>query len=173
MSSPFIAEIRAVCFNFAPRGWAFCNGQLIPISQNTALFSLLGTTYGGNGTTNFGLPNLQGRTPMHWGNGAGLTPRALGETGGATNVTLLASQLPAHSHTVVTVAKAAEATADRANASGNIIAQPSDSAYATGTSNATMSPTTSTGGGQPHNNMQPYLVLNFIIAMQGIFPARN
>ncbi len=172
MSQPFIGEIKMFGGNYAPRQYAFCNGQLLSIQQNTALFSILGTTFGGNGTTNFGMPNLQGRAPMHWGNGSGLTPRSVGETGGFATVTLLPTQLPAHSHSV-TVAKAIEATADRTNASGNIIAQPTDSSYATGASNATMSPTTSAGGGQPHNNMQPYLAVNFIIALQGIFPSRN
>jgi microcystin-dependent protein len=173
MSTPFIAEIKIFGGNFAPRQYAFCNGQLISIAQNTALFSLVGTTYGGNGTTNFGLPDLQGRAPMGPRLGPGLTNRDLGEKSGEASVTLLSTQLPAHTHTVVTVAKAAEATADRANASGNILAPTTDASYATSASNASMGPTTPTGNGQPHNNMQPYLAISFIIALQGIFPARN
>ena len=173
MSQPFIAEIKIFGGNFAPRRYAFCNGQLISIVQNTALFSLVGTTYGGNGTNNFAIPDLQGRAPMGPQQGPGLTSRVPGEKSGEANVTLASNQLPAHSHTVVSVAKAIEATADRANASGNILAPTADASYATGASNASMSPTASTGGGQAHNNMQPYLALSFIIAIQGIYPARN
>lgn len=173
MSQPFIAEIKIFAGTFAPRNYADCNGQLISLIQNTALFSLVGTTYGGNGTTNFGIPDLRGRAPMGSRQGAGLTSRVLGEKDGEANVTLVSNQLPAHSHTVVSVAKAVEATADRANASGNILAPTADMSYATSASNASMSPTASTGGGQAHNNMQPYLSLRFIIAIQGIFPSRN
>jgi microcystin-dependent protein len=173
MSVPFIAEIKIFGGNFAPRNYAFCNGQLISIAQNTALFALVGTTYGGNGTTTFAIPDLQGRVPIGPRQGPGLTNRALGEKGGEANVTLLSNQLPAHTHTVVTVAKAAEATADRANASGNILAPTTDASYATSASNASMGPTNPTGSGQAHNNMQPYLAISFIIGIQGVFPARN
>ena len=171
---PFVAEIRIFGFNFAPRGWAFCNGQLMPIAQNTALFSLLGTTYGGNGQTTFGLPNLQGSAVMHQGQGPGMTPRFLGETGGSANVALLQSELPPHSHNV-TVAATNDAVADRSNATGNVLAKPIDSSYAPGGSNTTMNPNSSTlaGSSAPHNNMQPYLVINFCIALQGVYPPRS
>lgn len=173
MATPFIAEIKMFGFNFAPAGNALCNGQLVPIAQNTALFSLLGTTYGGNGTTTFALPNLQGRAVMHAGQGPGLSNRVLGETGGAASVTLQASQLPIHSHALNVVAQA-DGAADRSNAVGNVLAKPSDSAYATGALNATMNAATvgATGASAAHNNLQPYLTINFCIALQGIFPAR-
>jgi microcystin-dependent protein len=175
MSEAFVAEIRIFAFNFAPRGWAFCNGQLLPIAQNTALFSLLGTTYGGNGQTNFGLPNLQGMAPMHPGQGPGLTARQLGEQGGSQAVTLLGSQLPAHTHQ----ARANTGTAGQAGPGGNVPASLAGRTppplYQSSAPNAAMSAQalTATGGGGPHNNLQPYLVLNFCIAMQGVFPARN
>lgn len=174
MATPFVAEIRMFGCNFPPRGYAFCNGQLLPISQNTALFSLIGTFYGGNGTTVFGLPNLQGRAAMHPGQAPGLTPRFLGETGGEATVALLANQLPAHSHGVI-VAATADGAADRANATGNVLAKPTDSSYAGSGATTLMnaSGVTPTGQNVPHNNMQPYLAINFCIALQGIFPARN
>lgn len=174
MASPFVAEIRMFGCNFPPRGNAFCNGQILAIAQNTALFSLLGTTYGGNGTTNFGLPNLQGRAVMHPGSGPGLSPRVLGAVGGSATVTLLANQLPAHSHGVI-VAAAADGTADRANATGNVLAKPADSSYASSGAATLMNAAavTPTGQGLPHNNMQPYLAINFCIALQGIYPSRN
>jgi microcystin-dependent protein len=170
MSEPFIAEIRIFAGNFAPRGWAFCNGQLLPIAQNTALFSLLGTTYGGDGRTTMGLPNLQGRAPMHPGQGAGLTPRRLGEAGGSDAVTLVGPQLPRHDHFM----RAAPNTAQ---------ASPSDSV---GLGNAPMYATPlpgnvvpmadeavgAAGGGRPHENRQPFLALSFIIALQGLYPSR-
>ncbi len=175
MSQPFIAEIRMFGFNYAPRGWAFCNGQLLPISQNTALFSLVGTTYGGNGQSNFALPNLQGRTPIQQGNGPGLTPRVLGEASGVPTVTLLTTEMPAHTHT--------------ANAQSGSVNQPSPAGNTWGvtggrsgalntyapTPNATMSPQALgiSGGSQPHENMPPYLTVNFCIALEGVFPARN
>jgi microcystin-dependent protein len=143
-----------------------CNGQLLPISQNTALFSLLGTTYGGNGTSNFALPNLQGNAPMGFGQGAGLSPRTLGESGGVAAVTLLTSELPAHTH-----APGATATlGNTANPDGSIFAESHAYQYAP-KANTTMAPI-AVGGSQPHNNLPPFLVLNFIIALQGIFPAR-
>jgi microcystin-dependent protein len=172
MSTPFIAEIKIFAGNFAPRGYAFCYGQQMSIAQNSALYSLVGINYGGNGTTTFGIPDLRGRAPMGSRQGAGLTNRTLGEKSGEANVTLLSNQLPAHSHTV-SVAKMSEATADRANASGNILAPTTDASYATSVANTTMGSSTSVGGGQAHNNMQPYLAIGFIIALQGIYPARN
>lgn len=165
MSTPFLSEIKIVSFNFAPKGWALCNGQLLPINQNQALFALLGTTYGGNGQTTFALPNLQGRIPNHVGGGF-----TLGETGGETAHTLITSELPAHTHT-----PSGNKTnpAGSASASGNLWGfVPGE--Y-TGVSNGGMNPAciTNTGGSQPHDNMSPYLVLNFVIALQGIFPSQN
>jgi microcystin-dependent protein len=175
MASPFVAEIRIFPFTFAPRGWAFCSGQLLPISQNTALFSLLGTTYGGNGTTNFALPNMQGNVPMHPGQGPGLSPHDLGETGGAETVTLLQSQMPTHTHVlgaqtsrVGGVASPAGATLGHP-ATGNLYVAAASPSF------VAMSPQAiaAVGSNQPHNNMQPYLTLNFCIALQGIFPPRS
>ena len=171
MSDPFVGEIRIVGFNFAARGWALCNGQLLPISQNTAQFSLLGTQFGGNGQTNFGLPNLQGSAPMGRGDGAGLTSRQMGDTGGTELVTLVQTQMPAHTHAMA----GSGATADRANARGASLAVAADNTYSTGTPTAALAANSvgTAGSGQAHNNMQPFLTLNFIIALQGIFPARN
>jgi microcystin-dependent protein len=168
MSTPFLSEIKIMSFNYAPKGWALCNGQLLPINQNQALFSLLGTTYGGNGQTNFALPNLQGEVPIHEGDG-----HTLGETGGTESVTVSIQQLPTHSH----VANATTATATT-NVPGNtlLLAQSTSSQLYTGAANpVTMAPNSlaSVGGSQPHNNMMPYLVLNFCIALQGIFPSQN
>jgi microcystin-dependent protein len=174
MSNPFVAEIRIFGFNFAPTGWAFCDGQLVPISQNTALFSLLGTTYGGNGQTTFALPNMQARAPMHWGQGPGLSLHDLGESGGTQSVSLLTQELPSHSHSL-SVPTAAEARADRANAYNNVPANPADATYAPNGAPTQMSPqaTAPAGSSLPHNNMQPYLTLNFCIALQGVFPPRS
>jgi microcystin-dependent protein len=176
MSAPFLAEVRIFAGNFAPRGWAFCNGQLLAISQNTALFSLVGTFYGGNGTTNFALPNLQGLAPMGNGQGPGLSQRTLGETGGEAAVTLLQSEMPSHTHS----AKCDSAVGTLPGPTGNVWAASTGgrgrpTPYAAATSGAAMSAAAigPTGTSQPHNNMSPYLVLNFIIALQGIFPARN
>lgn len=169
MSEPFIGQIMMFGGNFAPRGWALCNGQLLSIAQNTALFSILGTTFGGNGQTTFGLPNLQGRVPLHPGDGPGLSPRVLGEMGGEEAVTLLQTQLPPHSHT-------ASATGGDATTSKPDGAVPaSGGAYAAASDGSTMSPSFIGGGGssQPHDNMQPYQAVNFIIALEGIFPSRN
>jgi microcystin-dependent protein len=169
MSDPFIAEIRIVGFNFPPRGWAHCDGQLVSISQNTALFSLLGTTYGGDGRTTFGLPNLQGRAPMQPGAGPGLTPHQLGETAGTETVTLLASQVPPHSHGVG--ASSGEATE---TSPANALPAVAEVPQYRPSGDTTMAPTAlpPVGGGLPHNNMQPYLAVNFVIALQGIFPPR-
>src|SRR5215470_8297653 len=164
MSEPFLGEIKIISWNFPPKGWTFCNGQLLPINQNQALFSILGTTYGGDGMRTFGLPNLQGRTPFHVGNGI-----VLGELGGETAHTLNISELPAHNH--VPVGNSGNPT--QPSASGNLwCVNPSQ--YNT-TSNSSMNPAgmLPTGGNQPHENMSPYLVLNFIIALQGIFPSQN
>ncbi|MGB6687508.1 MAG: tail fiber protein [Terracidiphilus sp.] len=165
MSTPYLGEIRIVSFNFAPKGWALCNGQTLAINQNAALFSLLGTTYGGNGTTTFALPNLQARMPVHVGSGF-----VQGQAAGEVNVTLITSQLPAHTHT----AQGVTSNASSASATGNAWAVTAQNAYAA-SPNTTMAPAAaaSAGGSQPHPNMPPYLVLNFVIALQGIFPSRN
>jgi microcystin-dependent protein len=172
MSSPFVAEIRIFGCNFAPRGWSLCSGQLLPISQNTALFSLLGTYYGGNGSTNFGLPNLQGQAPMQPGQGPGLSLRNLGETGGTENVTLLATEMPSHTHGVVA---ATIDTADSNVPTNNNIGKASTQIFNTVGTQVQMSANTISvaGSNQPHNNMMPYLVMNFCIAMQGVYPPRS
>lgn len=169
---PFVAEIRIFPFNFAPRGWAFCNGQLMPLSQNTALFSLLGTTYGGNGQSNFALPNMQGNAPMHPGQGPGLSLRDLGETGGSQTVTLLTTEMPNHSHGVV------GATIDIADSNvptNNNIGKASTKVFNTTGTQVQMSANTIgvVGSSFPHNNMMPYLTLNFCIALQGVYPPRT
>lgn len=173
MSDPFVAEIRIFSGNFPPKGWAFCNGQLLPISQNTALFSLLGTTYGGDGKTNFALPNLQGNMPMGQGNGPGLTPRSLGEVGGESTHTLTSAEMPSHSHAVQT-SVAADSVQPSPTA---MLARSSDNAslYHGPTNMVAMSPSAvqTNGSGWAHNNMPPVLALSFIIALQGIFPARS
>jgi microcystin-dependent protein len=174
MSNPFVAEIRIFAGSFAPTAWALCDGQVLPISQNTALFSLLGTTYGGNGTTNFALPNMQGCAPMQAGQGPGLTPRNLGETAGEQNVTLLQSEMPAHSHSAQCVASQTSATSSPANSLWCGMQRGFGTAYAA-TNAVAMNPlgTSVVGGSLPHNNMPPYLGVTFIIALQGIFPARS
>lgn len=172
MADQFVAEIRIFTGSFAPKGWAFCNGQLLPISQNTALFSLLGTTYGGDGKSTFALPNLQGMAPMFYGQGAGLSFHDIGESSGSQTVTLLDSEMPAHRHTVGVVADLATSSGIPGPQSSLSIANiPTYNS----TANTTMSPSELSvfGGSQPHNNMQPYLTLNFIIALQGIFPPRS
>ena len=173
MSDPFIAEIIMFGGNFAPRSWAFCNGQLLPIAQNTALFSLLGTTYGGDGQTTFGLPGLQGRAPMHPGRGPGLTPRNLGEKGGEETVTLTTTQIPNHTHTLT----ASSATAGDSAPEGNVLANATrrDDVYgpATNLGNMAASSVGNTGGNEAHENMQPSLAVNFIIALQGTYPSRS
>jgi len=165
MAEPFLAEIKVISFNFPPKGWAFCNGQLLPINQNQALFSLLGTTYGGDGRVNFALPNLQGRVPVHVGNGI-----VLGEQAGETTHTLNISEMPAHSHAPVASSVSPPTSPTVA---GNLWA-PNPNLYNASPDTA-MNPAcvSQVGGSQPHDNMSPYLVLNFIIALQGIFPSQN
>jgi microcystin-dependent protein len=174
MADPFVAEMRIFPFNFAPRGWAWCDGQLIPITQNTALFSLLGTTYGGNGQTTFALPDLQGRAPMHPGQGPGLSLHDLGETGGSETVTLLSSEIPAHTHALLAstspaagrdptnnpLARSRNGLAYQTNTAQNLVGL---AAQAVGTA----------GGDLPHNNLQPYLTFYFCIALQGVYPPRT
>ena len=174
MTDPFVSEIRVFPFNFAPVGWAKCDGQLLPISQNTALFSLLGTTYGGNGKSTFALPDLQGRFPIQHGQGPGLSDYFAGQTGGSATVTLLESEIPSHSHQ----ARAVDGEGTETSAEGNAWATPrygratEDTYSASATVPMSPSALAAAGGGQPHNNMPPYLTLTFCIAMQGIFPAR-
>jgi microcystin-dependent protein len=172
---PFVAEIRIFPFNFSPKGWAFCDGQLLPLSQNTALFSLLGTVYGGDGKSTFALPNLQGDAAMHPGQGQGLSLRDLGQIGGAESITLLQSEMPFHTHTL-------QGGIDPGNIFGPDPAEPVILSRSVGGTpyTATISPVVQmapqtlspAGGSLPHNNMQPYLTLNFCIAMQGVFPQR-
>ena len=167
MAEPFLSEIRIFSFNFPPKGWAFCNGQFLPINQNQALFALLGTTYGGNGQTTFALPNLQGKVPIHEGNG-----HTLGEAAGSSSVTLTLQQMPQHMHFL-------NATSNNVNnvqePGGNFPARLGSSVYSDPTSLQAARPdsVTNVGGSQPHTNMMPYLVLNFCIALQGIFPSQN
>jgi microcystin-dependent protein len=165
MAEPFLSELRLMSFSFAPKGWAQCNGQLMPINQNQALFSLLGTTFGGDGRVNFALPDVRGKTPIGVGNG-----HTLGEAAGSPSVTLTISQLPQHLH----VAQASNASADTISAPGNMLGATS-SRYTGPTSLTTLHPSTvsNVGGSQPHENRQPYLVLNWCIALQGIFPSPN
>ena len=167
MSEPFLGEIRAFGFNFAPRGWAMCSGQILPIAQNTALFSLLGTTYGGNGQTTFALPDLRGRAPVHQGQGPGLSNKSLGEQAGQETHTLIVTEMPAHTHSQP--ASNAEQDTNRpvnaVPARGGVYAGSGDGTF--------MDANTLAGGSQPHNNMQPYLALNYCIALEGIFPSRN
>jgi microcystin-dependent protein len=164
---PFVAEIRIFPFNFAPKGWAWCDGQLLPLSQNTALFSLLGTTYGGNGQTTFALPDLRGRAPLSPGQGPGLASYSLGEVGGVESVTLLSTQMPAHTH--AQPAANGQQTTNRPN--GAVPAR--GGVYADSGDGAALDPTSSAGGSQPHENRSPYLALNYIIALEGIYPSRN
>ena len=172
MAEPFLSEIKIMSFNFPPKGWALCNGQLLPINQNQALFSLLGTVYGGNGQTNFALPNLRGRVPIHEGNG-----HTLGEAAGSTAVTLNIPQLPQHTHGLSSNLALVGGTlnATLGTPQGNYWANTGKTHWSTSPPNAAMGPTavTNVGGSQPHTNMQPYLVLNFCIALQGIFPSQN
>ncbi|MGA2868831.1 MAG: tail fiber protein [Verrucomicrobiota bacterium] len=174
MSDPYVGEIRMVGFNFAPSGWAFCNGQLLPISQNAALFALIGTFYGGNGTSNFALPNMQSCVPIHQGTGNGLSTYLIGQTGGVERVALQSSQMPIHTHSVGVV----NAGGNEASPSGNYPAIESTGTslnYSNGTPNATLNAATigNAGGTTPVSVIQPYLCVNFIIALVGIFPSRN
>jgi microcystin-dependent protein len=180
MSDPFVGEIRMVGFNYAPNGWALCNGQLLPIAQYTALFSLLGTYFGGDGRTTFALPNLQSRVPIHQGQGIGLSPYVIGQVGGTETVTLTSSQMPLHNHTV----GASSANGTASSPANNIPAQgyTGDSRnptllpnYAPPPASATLasSAVSTAGGNQPHENLQPYLCVNFIIALNGVYPPRS
>jgi microcystin-dependent protein len=176
MSNQFLAEVRIFPFNFAPLGWAFCDGQIMPISQNTALFSLLGTTYGGNGSTTYALPNMQGNAPMHPGQGPGLSQYVLGETGGSTNVTLQQQQMPLHGHPMNAEARLPAATKIPGPTMAFARTANNVTPYETSvTSNVTLAPTTigPSGNNAPHNNMMPYLTLNFCIALQGVYPQRG
>lgn len=170
MSDQFVAEIRIVGWNFAQTGWAFCDGALLPISQNTALFSLLGTNYGGNGINNFALPNLQGRFPMGVGNGPGLTPRVVGESGGTETVTLLPNQIPAHVHGMQAASQVSSAAPVTGTPTASI-AKP----YHPGPADVTLGGgvVSPAGAGLPHNNLPPFVAMNFVIALQGIFPPRG
>jgi microcystin-dependent protein len=179
MAEPFLSEIRLFSFNFPPKGWAMCNGQLLPINQNQALFALLGTTYGGNGQTTFALPNLQGRAPVHFNN----SPFFLGTAGGASSVTISQNEMPTHIHQMSARAAPASLVGGSVPANTKSVAQAVTatnpvqdvSIYGTGGNLSAMLPSSvsNTGGSQPHNNMMPYLVLNYCIALQGIFPSQN
>ncbi len=170
-TEPFVGQVKVLAFDFPPRFYATCAGQLLPISTNQALFSLLGTQFGGNGTTNFALPDLRGRAPIHFGNGAGLSSYVIGQAAGEENHTLLLSEMPAHNHLAVGTAN----TADQTYPTANTWANAGSAANYSNTSNGTMSPQSvaTAGGNQPHPNMSPYLVVNYSIALQGIFPSRN
>jgi microcystin-dependent protein len=175
MADPFVAEIRIFPFQFPPKGWAWCNGQLLPLSQNTALFSLLGTFYGGDGKSTFALPDLQGSAPMHQGNGPGLTQRFLGEIGGSETVTLLESEIPAHSHNLQGTAgfgnqnSPSDRLMGRPFGGGSMYKAPAGAAVV----QLAFQAVTPAGGGLPHNNMMPYLTFYFNIALQGVFPPRG
>lgn len=176
MSEPFIAEIRIFAGNFAPRGWAFCGGQLLPVSQNTALFSLIGTTYGGDGRTTTVLPNLKGRAPMHPGRGPGLTSRRLGQRGGVETVTLSEAQIPNHRHDLRGMTSGLSGVGNSLNPANGAFAVTTGNSYQSSTSNnvAMASGTLpNAGGSQAHNNLQPFLTMNFIIALQGLYPSRS
>ncbi|MFZ1677591.1 MAG: tail fiber protein [Saprospiraceae bacterium] len=174
MANPFLCEIKIISWNFAPQGWAFCNGQLLPINQNQALFALMGTMYGGNGQTNFALPDLKGKAPIHEGNGFNI-----GQFGGEINHTVTASEMPQHNHLVNVIATNGSSTANVINPSGASLATSAPAEiYRTSAGNPSlisMTPATigNIGGSQSHNNMQPFLVLNFIVALVGIFPSQN
>lgn len=174
MATPFVAEIRMFGGNFAPKNNAFCNGQIIAISQNTALFSLLGTTYGGNGTTTFALPDLRGRMPIGFGQGPGLSDYSLGEQSGVESVTLLATEIPSHSHVPVGSSAAGTST-NPSNAvwAASVGGRTPPPLYTGAAALVPMAPALPAGGNQPHSNMQPYLAISFIIALTGVFPARN
>jgi microcystin-dependent protein len=170
---PFVAEIRIFGFNFAPKAWAFCDGQILPLTQNTALFSLLGTTYGGDGKVTFALPDLQGRAPMQPGQGPGLSQHQLGETGGSDTVTVLQSEMPSHPHTLrADAVDPADTNVPSPNAT---FAASTGGTLYQGSQNTSLDPQALavTGGGLPHNNLQPYLTMNFCIALQGVFPPRS
>jgi microcystin-dependent protein len=174
MSNPFVAEIRIFAFSFAPKGWALCNGQLLPISQNTALFSLLGTTYGGDGKSTFALPNLQDSAPLQAGQGPGLSLYDLGQTGGEPSVTLLTTEMPQHTHQAIAATSGGLAD-PTAHAWGGSLKGVTPAYAASGPNNVQMNPfaLSVSGGNLPHNNMPPIMVVNFCIALQGVFPARG
>lgn len=176
MADPFVAEIRIFPFNFAPTGWAFCDGQILPLSQNTALFSLLGTTYGGDGKSNFALPNMQGNAPIHAGQGPGLSLYDLGQTGGSDTVSLLETEIPSHQHGMLSAPTivAADSNICTSNSMGKSSQGNAYTAY-NAASVVQLSPyaLAPAGGDLPHNNLMPYLTLNFCIAMQGVFPPRG
>ena len=174
MASPFLGEIKMFGGNFAPRGYAFCSGQILPIAQNTALFSLLGTTYGGNGQTTFALPDLRGRVPVHQGQGPGLSPYDLGQVGGTETTTLTVNQMPSHNHFIAANSGPGTTAAPASNAA-LAASTARDRLYTTNATNTNLAPASlsPTGGNQPVSILQPYLVINFIIALEGIFPSRN
>lgn len=171
MANPYVGEIRMFAGNFAPKGWAMCNGQLLAISANPALFSILGTQFGGNGTSTFGLPDFRGRVPIHQGQGAGLSSYTVGQQGGSEGVNLLLPQIPSHGHAVMAVG----GNAGTDQPSNGLLAKAGSQIYSTATANATMSPSmiAPAGGSQPHENRQPFLCVTFIIALSGRFPSRN
>ena len=171
MSEPFVGEVRMFAGNFAPRGWAFCDGQLLAVSQNDALFSLLGTIYGGDGRTTFGLPDLRGRVPIHAGSGPGLSPRRLGAKAGAENVTLTVNQLPSHTHAM----QVTQASGNEQSPQGAVYARAQIDMYIEEPAEAVMSTSaiTNVGGSRSHTNLMPYLCINFIIALVGIYPSRQ
>ncbi|WP_395684406.1 phage tail protein [Dokdonella sp.] len=172
MSNPFLGEIRMAGFNFAPRGWAFCAGQLLPISQNDALYALVGTTYGGDGVTTFGVPDLRGRVPINQGQGPGLSNYVLGQMAGTESVTLITAQIPSHVHVI----NAASSGARSSSPSGNLLGSGEADIYNHDFANTVaLSPSAlaPSGGNQPHDNTQPFLCINFIIALEGVFPSRN
>ena len=169
MSQPFIGEVQMFAGNFAPRGWAFCQGQLLSIAQNTALFSLLGTTYGGDGSTTFGLPNLAGRVPVGPGNGPGLSTWRQGEVRGTETVTLTTAQMPNHAH----VMRGSGGAATEGSPANHALAEGDEDNYAASATTTDMTATSEVGGGQPHNNLQPYLTVQFIIALEGVYPSRS
>ena len=181
MADPFLGEIRVFPFTFAPVGWALCDGQLLPISQNTALFSLLGTTYGGNGVTTFALPDLRGAVPLHFGQGPGLTARVQGERGGSQSLALLASQIPLHTHDVAVASNNTVGASSVVPTNGTVFGRSQARATTSGYVTVAAQPTLvmhpaavlSTGGGAPHNNMGPFVVFNLCIALAGIFPPRS